>query len=119
MLQFEHVYKSYKNEKVLKDICISFHDNGLYSILGPSGSGKSTLLNLIFGITKVSSGDIYYDNLNITKMKNKKWDMWRNNTVSFIFQDYKLIDDMSVFDNIALVLKMIGIKYKKEIAKRV
>lgn len=102
MLQLEHVYKSYKKEKILKDICISFSDNGLYSILGPSGSGKSTLLNLIFGITKVSSGDIYYDNLNITKMKNRKWDMWRNNTVSFIFQDYKLIDNMSVIDNIKL-----------------
>ncbi len=102
MLQFEHVYKSYKKEKVLRDICISFDDNGLYSILGPSGSGKSTLLNLIFGITKVSSGNIYYDDLNITRMKNRKWDMWRNNTVSFIFQDYKLIDNMSVIDNVKL-----------------
>lgn len=102
MLQLEHVYKSYKKDNILKDICISFDDKGLYSILGPSGSGKSTLLNLIFGITKVSSGSIYYDNLNITKMKNRKWDMWRNNTVSFIFQDYKLIENMSVIDNIKL-----------------
>lgn len=102
MLQLEHVYKNYKKDNILKDICISFDDRGLYSILGPSGSGKSTLLNLIFGITKVSSGSIYYDNLDITKIKNKKWDMWRNNTVSFIFQDYKLIDNMSVIDNIKL-----------------
>lgn len=102
MLQLEHVCKSYQKEDILKDICISFDDEGLYSILGPSGSGKSTLLNLIFGITKVSSGDIYYNNFNITKMKNRKWDMWRNNIVSFIFQDYKLIDNMSVIDNIKL-----------------
>lgn len=81
--------------------------------------GKTTLLNVIGGLDKVRTGKIYIDNKNITSRRTKKVDKIRNLNIGYIFQDYKLIEDMSVYDNVALVLKMIGIKDKKEIKARV
>jgi len=92
---------------------------GLVALLGPSGSGKTTLLNVIGGLDKVRRGKIYINDQKITKKFQGKVDKIRNLNIGYIFQDYKLIDDMSVYDNVALVLKMIGIKDKKEIDKRV
>ena len=65
------------------------------------------------------SGNIFINGENITSFSTHKKDKIRNISIGYIFQDYKLVDDLSVFENIALVLKMIGIKDKKEIDKRV
>ena len=84
-------------------------------ITGFLGSGKTTLLNAIGGLDKVNSGKIYINGKKITKVMSSRVDEIRNLNIGYIFQDYKLIDNMSVFDNVAIVLKMIGIKDKKEI----
>lgn len=124
MIKLENINKYYnkgkKNElHVINDVSITLNKNGLVSLLGPSGSGKTTILNVIGGLDKIKKGNIYINGQKITHKTTSKIDKVRNLNIGYIFQDYKLIDDITVFDNIALVLKMIGIKDKKEINKRV
>lgn len=112
--------KGKKNEiHVINNVTLTLDNNGLVALLGPSGSGKTTLLNTIGGLDNVKSGSIYVNGEKITSKFISKRDEIRNLNIGYIFQDYKLIDNLSVFDNVALVLKMIGIKDKKEITTRV
>lgn len=112
--------KGKKNQiHVINNTSITLPDNGLVALLGPSGCGKTTLLNAIGGLDKVKSGNIYINGEKITSKFSYKVDKIRNLSVGYIFQDYKLIDNLSVYDNVAIVLKMIGIKDKEEIKKRV
>ena len=104
---------------VINNTNLELPDKGLVALLGPSGCGKTTLLNAIGGLDKVNKGSIYINDKKITSKFSYKVDKIRNLNIGYIFQDYKLIDDMSVYDNVAMVLKMIGIKDKKEIKTRV
>ena len=104
---------------VINNASITFPETGLVALLGPSGSGKTTLLNAIGGLDKVASGNIYVNGMKITKKSSYKIDKIRNLNIGYIFQDYKLVDHLSVFDNVSLSLKLIGIKDKSEIEKRV
>lgn len=124
MIKLENVDKYFNRFKknkihVINNTSLEFGSQGLVALLGPSGSGKTTLLNVIGGLDKVCRGNIYINGQKITKKFQGCIDKVRNLNIGYIFQDYKLIDDMSVYDNVALVLKMIGIKDKKEIEKRV
>lgn len=104
---------------VINNVSLKLADNGLVALLGSSGSGKTTLLNTIGGLDKIKNGSIYINDQKISSKNSYKVDKIRNLNIGYIFQDYKLIDDLSVFDNVSLVLKIIGIKDKKEIKKRV
>lgn len=124
MIRLEHVnkyfYKHKKNQiHVIKDTSITLDKTGLVSLLGNSGSGKTTLLNAIGGLDKVNSGKIYIDGKRITKKSSYTIDKIRNLDIGYIFQDYLLVDNLSVYDNVSLVLKMCGIKDKNEIKTRV
>ena len=124
MIRLEHVDKYFNRFKknqihVINDTSLELPSTGLVALLGPSGSGKTTLLNAIGGLDKVRKGNIYINGKKITKRTQKRVDKIRNLNIGYIFQDYKLIENMSVYDNVALVLKMLGIKDKKEIDKRV
>lgn len=107
MIELKNIRKVYKANSrkeaiALDDINLKFSNRGLVFVLGPSGSGKTTLLNLLGGLDTPSSGDILIDG----KVLNKKegaLDDYRSNYVGFIFQDYNLIDTMSVKDNLSLV----------------
>ena len=112
--------KGKKNEvHVINNTSLTLDNTGLVALLGPSGCGKTTLLNTIGGLDKIKSGSIYIDDKKISSRCSYKVDKIRNLNIGYIFQDYKLIDNISVYDNVALVLKMIGIKDKKEIKTRV
>lgn len=124
MIKIEKVNKYFnrrrKNEiHIIDNTSLELEDKGLVAILGQSGSGKTTLLNAIGGLDKVSNGKIYVNGKKITKRRASTVDKIRNLNIGYIFQDYKLIENMSVFDNIAISLRMIGLKNKKEIEKRV
>lgn len=108
-----------KNENhVINNTSFELGRSGLVSLLGESGSGKTTLLNAIGGLDNISSGSIYIDGKKLSRFSYFK-DKIRTLKIGYIFQNYNLIDNMSVFDNIALSLRMIGIKDKEEIKKRV
>ncbi len=105
--------------KAIDDTTLSFKDNGLVALLGPSGCGKTTLLNAIGGLDKLKSGKIFINGERVNSKLVYKRDKIRNLNVGYIFQDYKLVENMSVYDNVAIVLRMIGLKDKNEIKERV
>ena len=124
MIKIEKVNKYFNRRKrneihIINNTSLEFGDTGLVALLGRSGSGKTTLLNAIGGLDKVNSGKIYINGKKITKRRANTIDKIRNLNIGYIFQDYKLIDNMSVFDNVAISLRMLGLKNKKEIEKRV
>ena len=114
-------YNKHKKNKihVINNTSISLNDVGLVALLGPSGCGKTTLLNVIGGLDKLEKGSIYIDHQKISSKMMYKVDRIRNLNIGYIFQDYKLIENLNVFDNVAFVLKMLGIKDKNEIKERV
>ena len=96
-------YKSGKNKiQVLDNINLSFSSSELVFILGPSGSGKSTLLNIIAGNLKCDSGEIWLGDVCINNLSEKYINSYRGNIIGNIFQDYNLIEYMSVIDNVKL-----------------
>ena len=107
MLRLESVNKSFKsgnnNEmSVLKDVSLAFPNTGLFVILGPSGSGKTTLLSLIGGLDVPDTGSIFFNDIEINKLDEKKRNEYRQNLVSFVFQDHNLIDYLSLKNNAVL-----------------
>ena len=123
MIQLKKVNKYFNRFKknqihVIDNTSIDFPDTGLIALLGPSGCGKTTLLNAIGGLDKINSGKIYINGTKIPKTSYFK-DKKRTLNIGYIFQNYNLLDNMTVYDNVALSLKMIGIKNKKEIKEKV
>ena len=106
MLKLINICKEYKNGKnrniILDNVNISFNTNELVFILGPSGSGKSTLLNIIAGNLKCDSGEVWLNNTCISKLSDRLLNNYRSTVIGNIFQDYNLIEYMSVIDNIRL-----------------
>ena len=124
MIKIDKLNKYYNKGRrnqihVINNTSIELPDKGIVALLGPSGCGKTTLLNAIGGLDKVNKGNIYINNKKITRRCVSKVDNIRNLNIGYIFQDYKLIDNMTVYDNVSMVLKMIGIKDKNEIKTRV
>ncbi|MBN3490394.1 ABC transporter ATP-binding protein/permease [Acholeplasma equirhinis] len=104
---------------VLNNVSMEFPEKGLVVLLGASGSGKTTLLNVIGGLDKVDRGTIQFYEHQIKGYKPGIWDKIRTQDIGYIFQNYYLMNDLSVFDNVAFVLKMIGITDKEAIEERV
>lgn len=124
MLELKNVNKYFNKGKrnqihAINNTSLTIGDSGLVALLGPSGCGKTTLLNCIGGLDRIKKGKIYINGKKISSLFSSRIDKIRNLNIGYIFQDYKLIDDLSVYDNVAIVLIMIGIKDKKEIKKRV
>ena len=124
MIKLEKVNKYFNRHKknelhVIDNTSTTFEDNGLVCLLGPSGCGKTTLLNVIGGLDKVKSGSIFVNGKRVTRKSTYYVDKERNLNIGYIFQNYNLLENLSVFENVAISLKMIGIKNKNEIQKRV
>ena len=121
LIKVNKYFNRFKKNKlhVINNTSLEFENTGLVAILGESGSGKTTLLNAIGGLDKVSSGKIYVNGKKITRKRSGRVDKIRNLNIGYIFQNYNLINDLTVFENVALALKMSGLKNKEEIKKRV
>lgn len=103
MLELKHVFKKYavNSEYILNDINLKL-DKGLISIEGTSGSGKSTLLNLIGLLDKPTKGIVSLDGKNLKKLKKKEIDYYHYKKIGFIFQNYNLIEYLTVYENITI-----------------
>ncbi len=112
-------YKKSNEIHVINDITLELPEKGLVILLGPSGSGKTTLLNVLGGLDKVQSGTIQFGDKKIERYNSKTWDEIRNKDVGYIFQNYNLLTNLTVYDNISLTLNMIGVVDKDEIDKRI
>ncbi len=124
MIKLNNLEKYYNRNKsneihVIDNINLTLPERGLVVLLGPSGSGKTTLLNVLGGLDKVHSGMIQFDNTQINRYKSRVWDEIRNKHVGYIFQNYNLLNSMTVYDNIAITLNMVGVVDKDEIDKRI
>ena len=124
MVRLEKVNKYFNRRKpnqihIINNTSLELEKTGLVAILGHSGSGKTTILNAIGGLDKVNKGKIFINGKKITKRSSYTVDKIRNLNIGYIFQDYKLLENLSVYENVAISLKMIGIKNKKEIEERV
>lgn len=110
ILKGTKIYKSYGNkynkQEVLKGIDIGVREGEFVSIMGASGSGKTTLLNVLSSIDKVSQGSITIEGKEMTEMKEKQLAQFRKNHLGFIFQEYNLLDTLTVKENILLPLSI-------------
>ncbi|MCR8746115.1 ABC transporter ATP-binding protein [Romboutsia lituseburensis] len=112
ILKVENIEKYYGNKenitKAIDDISFRVDEGEFVGIMGPSGSGKTTLLNCISTIDNVSSGKIIINDLDITKLKSRELDEFRQNELGFIFQDFNLLETLTCYENIALALTIKG-----------
>ncbi len=123
MIKVSNLNKYFNKNKsneihVINKTTLSFPEKGFVAITGPSGCGKTTLLNVLSGLDD-ASGEINFGNINMTTYKSHKWDKLRANNIGFIFQNYYLLEDRTVYDNIKLTLNLIGIVDKEEVDYRI
>ena len=128
ILKIEDIEKYYGNKanltKAIDHISFEVKKGEFISIMGASGSGKTTLLNCISTIDRVTSGHIYLEGNDITKLRGNELNKFRREELGFIFQDFNLLDTLTAYENIALALSIQNVKAKeidnqiKEIAKK-
>ncbi len=117
MIQFKKVSKHYDNQTALRDITFSIAKGEMVFITGPSGSGKTTLLRLIYFAEKPDEGTISIGKWETRKIKESDIPLVRRE-MGFVFQDFRLLDNRNVFDNVALALRIRGVD-EKEMKTRV
>lgn len=127
MIKINNLSKKFDEECNIRIKDTAFKDGRSYVLLGPSGCGKSTMLNMITGVITPTTGNVFIDGTEITKLTQQEKDAYRLKNIGYIFQDFKLIDDMTVEDNLNLlklgdvdclpideVLESVGIKGKRK-----
>src|SRR5689334_3561005 len=92
--------------KILKEIDLEINEGEFISIMGPSGSGKTTFLNIISTIDKATSGKVTIDGKDVNSLKEDELARFRRDVIGFVFQDFNLLDSMTIRDNIALPLTL-------------
>ena len=112
MIEIKGITKIYRSKKkskhkALDNINVTLPNNGLVFVIGKSGSGKSTLLNLIGGLDSTTSGNIIVDGNDITTYKEKQLANYRSSHIGFIFQDYHLLEELTVYQNIRMSMDLI------------
>ena len=108
MILFDNVSKIYSDDSVaLKDINFKVKKGEFISIVGQSGAGKSTLLKMIFAEERPTKGDVFIKGRNISKIKNNKLPILRRH-IGVVFQDFKLLDKKTVFENVAFAMEVSG-----------
>lgn len=106
MIQLEHIYKTYQGSThALKNIDLNIEKGEFVFLTGPSGAGKSTLFRLISAFDKPTSGKIFVNGLDLSKIKDEEVAHYRRR-IGVVFQDFKLLKNQTVFDNVALPLKI-------------
>lgn len=117
-LSCENISKSYGENKVLTNINLEFNQNEIVAIVGKSGSGKSTLLNIIGLLENRDSGSLLFNGENVSDINSKKAIMLRRNFLGYVFQNFALIEEKSVLDNLVIAQKYSN-KTKKEKMKEI
>ena len=118
MIQFTNVVKSYEQgNNALNGATLQVEDGEFCFLVGPSGSGKSTIIKLITGELKPTSGTVHVNGYSLERIRKREIPYLRR-TVGVVFQDYRLIDKMTVYENVAFAMRVVGAK-EKEIKERV
>ena len=119
MVRLNNVSKVYENSGTVaaNGIDLEINEGEFVFLVGPSGSGKTTIIKLLTGEVLPTDGEIYINNFNLRKIKARKLPKLRR-TLGVIFQDFRLIDDKNVYENVAFAMRVVGAS-NKEIAQRV
>ena len=118
MIQFNNVVKSYQQgNNALAGVSMQIEDGEFCFLTGPSGSGKSTIIKLITGELKPTSGTIHVNGYSLERIRRREIPYLRR-TVGVVFQDYRLIEKMTVYENVAFAMRVVGAR-EKEIRERV
>lgn len=118
VIEFDNVSKTYDNgTEALKNVSLRIEDGEFVFIVGASGAGKSTFLKIMMREQVPNKGTVIINGFNLNKLKKKQIPMFRR-TLGIVFQDFRLIPTMTVYDNVAFAMRVIGAK-EKEIRKRV
>lgn len=108
------IYNKGKNEVLaLDNISLSIQKGELLSIMGASGSGKTTLLNILGGMDRMENGEYIFDEKNIENLSNRELDIFRSKKIGFVFQQFMLMPDYTVFENVELPLRAQGVRRSK------
>ena len=108
MILFSNVSKEYKNgTKALNNVSFSIEQGEFVFVVGPSGAGKSTLMKLVMREEKATSGNIEVNGYNLNKIRGRKISKYRR-SLGVVFQDFRLINQMTVYDNVAFALRVTG-----------
>lgn len=100
--------------KALDEVSININEGEFLAIIGTSGSGKSTLLNMLGGLDKPTSGDVFIGGKDLGKMRDEELTIFRRRNIGFIFQNYNLVPILNVYENIVLPIELDGMKVDKE-----
>ena len=118
MILFNDVVKSYSvGTQALKGVSMQIDDGEFVFLVGPSGSGKSTIIKLISGELRPTSGSVHVNGYSLERIRRREVPYMRR-TVGVVYQDFRLIDTMTVYENVAFAMRVIGAK-NKEIRERV
>ena len=118
MIEFTNVEKTYEQgNKALNGVSMTIEDGEFVFLVGPSGSGKSTIIKLITGELKPTSGSVHVNGYSLERIRKREIPYLRR-TVGVVFQDFRLITNMTVYENVAFAMRVIGAK-EKEIRDRV
>jgi len=112
VIHFQNVTKEFDNQTALRDISFSIEKGQMVFVTGPSGSGKTTLLKLIYLAERPDSGEIIIDEWETARIKESLIPFVRRN-IGIVFQDFRLLENRTVFENIALALRIRGISEKE------
>lgn len=118
MIEFVDVVKSYtQGNKALNGVSMQIEDGEFCFLVGPSGSGKSTIIKLITGELKPTSGNVHVNGYSLERIRKREIPYLRR-TVGVVFQDYRLISKMTVYENVAFAMRVVGAR-EREIKERV
>ena len=117
MIEIRNINKSFGNVHVLNDVSLSIPEGEITAIVGPSGAGKTTLLQIVGSLEAPDTGYVEFDNVNISRLSEKKLAKFRNGNIGFIFQFHELLPEFTAQENVALPAMIGGMSKRKAMTK--
>lgn len=117
MITINSIIKEYKKpyKRVLDELSLEIHEQEMLAVMGKSGAGKSTLLSILGCLEKMDSGEYWYDDIKVSELNKKELHNFRKTHISFIFQNFELIPQYTVYENVEIPLLARDVTSRKEI----